>query len=407
MNIIFVSPEYYIPARSSGGGLGVYIRNTAAILCARGHQTTVVFLSDRSKRWNDGSVDIYEIPCSRILQLHWAPKIENILFGCLSLLYDRWKIRNLVLQLHALRRFDVIQIASYGFTGIFIPRKIAFTVCRLSSITRLLTIIYGRQRHIFDKICEWLEKKQVRRADAVFAPSRHIASLAKLEFGIDAVVIPTTPSDISPKVVDCSFYRANLAGKRYLLYFGQMSRIKGTDILGDSLSDIFKAIPDVHMVFIGRDDGLPCGLRCEAYVFSTLSPDLHSRVHFFPPLPHADLIPCIRHCQAVLMPSRIDNLPNACIESLACGVPVIASNASSIEELVQDSVTGFLFENGNSAALRDAVIKYLSLSPKRRRLMRSYTIEWFNNYKIKNNISLLEKFYENMLLHGYETQNKI
>ena len=57
----------------------------------------------------------------------------------------------------------------------------------------------------------------------------------------------------------------------------------------------------------------------------------------------------------VIMPSRIDNLPNACMEAMALGKTVMASTNASFEELLDDGVSGFLFENGDVDDLASAV----------------------------------------------------
>jgi glycosyltransferase involved in cell wall biosynthesis len=43
-------------------------------------------------------------------------------------------------------------------------------------------------------------------------------------------------------------------------------------------------------------------------------------------------------------PSLIDNLPNTVLESMACGTPVVGSNAGGIPEMVHPGRTGWLFD---------------------------------------------------------------
>jgi glycosyltransferase involved in cell wall biosynthesis len=51
---------------------------------------------------------------------------------------------------------------------------------------------------------------------------------------------------------------------------------------------------------------------------------------------------------ALVMPSIwYENFPRTLVESFACGLPVIASRIGALAELVEDGVTGLLFEAGN------------------------------------------------------------
>ena len=54
-----------------------------------------------------------------------------------------------------------------------------------------------------------------------------------------------------------------------------------------------------------------------------------------------------------------DGIPNVCVESMAMGVPVVATRISAIPELIENGKTGLLVEPGNSEALADAMIKAL------------------------------------------------
>ena len=59
---------------------------------------------------------------------------------------------------------------------------------------------------------------------------------------------------------------------------------------------------------------------------------------------------------SVRLPSgRMEGIPVALMEAMACGVPVVATRLSGIPELVQDGVTGLLVEPGDPHALAAAL----------------------------------------------------
>lgn len=65
-------------------------------------------------------------------------------------------------------------------------------------------------------------------------------------------------------------------------------------------------------------------------------------------------------CDLFLCPSRADNLPNAVLESLACGTPVVGSDAGGIPDMVRPGETGWRFASGSAesfgTALRAALV---------------------------------------------------
>jgi glycosyltransferase involved in cell wall biosynthesis len=60
-----------------------------------------------------------------------------------------------------------------------------------------------------------------------------------------------------------------------------------------------------------------------------------------------------------------DGIPNVLLEAMAMGLPVVASDAGAIAELIKDGETGVLVPAGDSAALADAITA-LARDPERR-----------------------------------------
>lgn len=46
----------------------------------------------------------------------------------------------------------------------------------------------------------------------------------------------------------------------------------------------------------------------------------------------------------MIVPSKSENLPNTVLESMACGIPVVAFNIGGIVDLVQHKANGYLAE---------------------------------------------------------------
>ena len=60
-------------------------------------------------------------------------------------------------------------------------------------------------------------------------------------------------------------------------------------------------------------------------------------------------------CDLFVCPSRSDNLPNTILESLACGIPVIGSDAGGIPDMVRPEVTGWVFSSDHPKSCANSI----------------------------------------------------
>ena len=70
----------------------------------------------------------------------------------------------------------------------------------------------------------------------------------------------------------------------------------------------------------------------------------------------------------LILPSFSEGMPNAALEGMTAGLPVIASKVGGLPEVVADGVTGLLLPPGNEAALARAIAA-LAADPQRARTM--------------------------------------
>ena len=68
-------------------------------------------------------------------------------------------------------------------------------------------------------------------------------------------------------------------------------------------------------------------------------------------------------------PSYSESFGVAAVEAMACGTPVIASDAAGFTEVVDDGVTGFIIPKKDIQALTDAMEKIYLMSNEERRRM--------------------------------------
>ena len=94
------------------------------------------------------------------------------------------------------------------------------------------------------------------------------------------------------------------------------------------------ALPGVHYWLAGA------GAEEAAYRALAARLGVADRVHLLGPVANAELPQLYRAADIVVMPSKSEGLANAWVEALACGTPIVISDAGGAAELVTSPVAG-------------------------------------------------------------------
>ena len=87
-----------------------------------------------------------------------------------------------------------------------------------------------------------------------------------------------------------------------------------------------------------------------------------------------------------------DGIPNVFLESMAMGVPVVATTVSAIPELIENETTGLLVPPGEPLKMAEAMSRLLTERPLRERIIiqgRDRVIRDFNNRALINELAAL------------------
>jgi glycosyltransferase involved in cell wall biosynthesis len=126
---------------------------------------------------------------------------------------------------------------------------------------------------------------------------------------------------------------------------------KGHDILMDAAPEILRRRPDVQFEFVGG------GPELETLVARAEAGRLTDAFTF---LGHRDDVPAIlADADVFVLPSRSEAFPNAVLEAMAAGLPIVASGVGGIVELIDDNRTGLLVPPGDPRALADRLCRML------------------------------------------------
>jgi glycosyltransferase involved in cell wall biosynthesis len=396
MHIGLLTPEYVTP-ENVNGGLANYLKKVAAALARRGHRISILLLSDHRAQWQDGAVTVHEIERVAAPERAHEIRVLGAVVPAGEEVLSSRRLAAAVWRIHRTEPFDLLQASSFRSPGYALRRNGRVPlVCRVSSYTPMVRSADGRRCRPSEYLTDWLELRQVLDADAAFAPSRLMADAFARNAGFEPEVL-RTPADLSlTSGLDSSYYDAHLAGMPYLLFFGSLCRLKGTDLVAEIIPAIAQKHPRLQLVFVGRDNCMPDGSRVLDLLRSRAG-EHAARVRYQPALAKPQLGPVIANALGALMPSRVDNYPNTCLEAQAFGVPVVGSRDSSLEEMISDGETGFLVQNGSAASLLEGIERLLRLTPDERLAMKAGILARAEAEQAEDRVGQLIAFYEGVI----------
>lgn len=176
-----------------------------------------------------------------------------------------------------------------------------------------------------------LWRKSYDGVDVFIAPSQFMASMASMR-------IPERKIRVVRNGVDTESVNLSCDDDGYSLYFGRLSREKGLGTLLESHAMIKEKIP---LKIVGSGPLMP--------------KDNHDgQPEFLGYRTGKDLQEIIARSSFVVVPSECnENCSMAVLEAMAHGKPVIGTRIAGIPEQIEDGLTGFLFNMGNTAELAD------------------------------------------------------
>ena len=365
MRIALVTTEY-VTEPLYDGGLANYLLRLSMALKSFAHNPVVFVTAKHQEVFDFRGIEVHRVDASydkALLVLSNIALIHKFYRSFLYLNVSR-KINSYLKKIHNQNPFDIIQYTHLMGLGLFRYVEIP-SIVRLSSYTPLAMEAYELKGYYRQQ--NFWEELAMRRMDGIFGPSLFVSSLVKekLKRPVRLIESPFI-LDVEPNyrfVVD-----SQLDDKKYLLFFGSIGVLKGVGSIAKILKTIFQRYSDLQFVFVGKDQGMPDGLPFVPHLFE-MAGEFKDRVKYLGRLRHEELYPIIENSLAVILPSRIENFSNACIEAMAHKKIVIGTRGTSFEQLIEDGKNGFLCEVDNEQSLLEVIEKVMSLNERERELI--------------------------------------
>jgi N-acetyl-alpha-D-glucosaminyl L-malate synthase BshA len=109
------------------------------------------------------------------------------------------------------------------------------------------------------------------------------------------------------------------------------------------------------------------------------------------------VIPLLSAADVFLLPSDQESFGLAALEAMACGVPVVASNAGGIPEVVEHEVSGFLHDRTALDEMAASVVRLLSDRERWHRMSHAASTAAHTLYCDTSIVPMYEAYYQHLL----------
>ena len=368
MHIVYISSEFV--TERNAGGLATYLNNVSGIMSKHSHKVTIITLSDKNDKFKfRDNVDVIRV------KKKCANSGVNIFEDNINRLVNSFRIKGCLDRLMREEKVDIVQTANYQAVGFFRSYRVP-TIVRASSDSAMWRNA-GYDSFDFEKTIreikleDWMELWCIKHADFAFAPSKFCAEVLTKRAKAKVAVIesPYQRKDIN---TDDSLYREKLQDKKYILFNSSLSYLKGTHMGIEATDVLLEKYPDLYIVYAGSDYGLKQDngrVQSVAEVLRRQNKKYDGRVIYLGKLKQEYLFPVVQNALACILPSRVDNLPNSCIEAMTMGKIVVGTYGASFEQLIANKESGLLIKRDSSKALVKAIDYLMRLTPYERESM--------------------------------------
>jgi N-acetyl-alpha-D-glucosaminyl L-malate synthase BshA len=222
-------------------------------------------------------------------------------------------------------------------------------------------------------VSQWLKEETTRNFDT----TKEIEVIANF---VDPARFHRSPSAF------CTMFGA--PDEKLVCHVSNFRPVKRVMDVVETFEKIAEKVP-TRLIMIG--DG-PERSRAEAYARAH---HLRDRVAFLGNVPNLEEV--LGGCDLFLLPSETESFGMAALEAMTSEVPVIATRAGGLPEVVIDGDTGYLLPVGDTDAMAERGVEILRNDDLRRRMgkrAREVAVDLFDEQKI---VPLYREMYERVM----------
>jgi spore coat protein SA len=234
--------------------------------------------------------------------------------------------------------------------------------------------------------CNWLAQldarmidRRLRHADAILGCSEYVTGNTRARFPHHADRCMTVYNGVNPQEFYPNGRQPNASTGGHVVFVGRISPEKGLHVLLEAFERVAARRPDVSLEVIGPEFVAPMDfivalsedrrVRGLSRFYAGSYPEhlrrqvrgpLQRRVSFVGAAPHHEVVERLRKADVCVVPSVwSEPFGMPAVEAMAISLPVVASRAGGLTEIVMDGETGLLAEPDNPSTLAEALLRLL------------------------------------------------
>ncbi len=368
-----------------GSGSGIYTMNIAKELANQGHKVFVIDIDNQVDK-NEYNFDRYTIMCDK----EKNPEAElSFNFPCFtthprsSLTY--YDLNEEQIQEYINIYMQAVENVIKEFKPDVIHAQHLWIAPYVASKTKIPYVITAHGTDLMgfkkDERYRKYALEASRKAAFVIAISKQVYSETQELYKIPNENLILNPNGFDETVFNIKPVKREKAlaelklpqnSKKIVSFVGKLTDFKGVDILIKAAKIVTESIPEVIFALAGNGQ-----LREE---LEKLSKDLGlNNVYFLGHKNQNEVATLYNLAEVSVVPSRVEPFGLVALEAMACGTPVVATNAGGLPDFVNKKV-GALVEMNNPEELASALIYELQNNTKSSKgiYANKYTLENFS-----------------------------
>ncbi|MDL2290956.1 glycosyltransferase [Desulfovibrio sp. OttesenSCG-928-F20] len=225
-------------------------------------------------------------------------------------------------------------------------------------------------------------------------PGAHVANAGAIsELLINWAQVPAKQVFFIPNGVNTDYFTPALTDQEpdgnLVLCIARLAPVKNHRLLLDAFALVLPLFPEASLLLVGEGE---CRADLEQ---RAAAEDLRGRVFFHSGA--ADVRPFLHRAGVFVLSSDQEGTPNALLEAMACGLPVVATRTGGCVEAIEHERSGLLVPCNDAPALAGAIARLLGDAGQRAAFGRAARARIIDAYSMQNMVREHEKIYERLL----------